>query len=172
MRKKNYPLDGVDNIDAFKEVIEKLITVAGETLVKKGAVSSRVFVLKGSDLIVYPVPDGHNEMAECFIGIVSENENADGYVFITETWSISVPIDSEHEDIVKEYLRTPGSIANNPFKDETLTFDAKGFGEEFSGHRLFTRSDDGKIILGDLEFDYAKDMFGDVADLLKPMVSI
>lgn len=162
-------MDKLIGAGSFKELVRYLVEKGAQQLLQEGETTTRVYVVKDSKMSVYAIPDGREQMVRVFLDIVEKNKEADGYVFITESWSLSIPKDDT--EAVAYYMNDPESIALNPFKEEGLTFTANGYGQQIDGHILFTRGEDGSILLGELEYDEpGEPLDTDVSQLLKPMI--
>lgn len=157
---------------ALPEIIRGTLDLCAKSLVKHGTFSPVLIVIIDGDYLIMNVPDGQSEMAGFFIEKVEDfRGRATAYIFITETWSLSLSTTDIEE--IKKYTFNPGLIVGNPFKEERLAFYGATRKASYSGYVPFVHEDDGSITAKDLIFDEdleETEAFVNIADLLLPMV--
>lgn len=151
------------------EVLDNTIEAAKETTIQDGSIEPCLIIVgQTGHVVVDAVPDGRLEMAKYFTDMVEQFKGAKAYIFITESWVLQVSADDREE--VNKYINNPDSIADNPFKEERLTFHAVGEDEALEAYVKMTRDDSGQVVMGTTVIEQAKEHFSNVADLLIPMV--
>lgn len=153
----------------LEEIVNVTIKSAKDAAVVDGNVDPSLVVIgQMGHVVVENVPEGHYEMAKFFTDKVEEFRGAHAYVFVTESWTLEVSTDDERE--INKYINNPDSIAENPFKEECISFHAATADEALEGSVRITRDDAGHAIIGETKIEQAKEHFSNVADLLIPMV--
>lgn len=157
---RDTPLEGL---------LDNAIKAAKETTIKDGSVEPCLIIVgQTGHVVVDTVPNGRLEMAKYFTDMVEQFKGAKAYIFVTESWVLKVSSDDVEE--VHKYMDNPDSIADNPFKEERLTFHAVGEDEALEAYVKMSRDDSGQVVMGTTVIEQAKEHFSNVADLLIPMV--
>jgi hypothetical protein len=159
----------INKSSSLKDILDAVLDESREVIERDGEVDPALIILEEPPRVL-DIPEGHQEMAAFFVNAADKYRGSRGYVFITESWSLSVSTEDMNE--VNKYLFDPTSIALNPFRKERIVFNAKSKDESYEGYIELERDEEGKAVLGKTVFENEKkEHFGaNVADLLETMV--
>lgn len=150
----------------FLPFVKNLMDSAKKTLNKDEQTSPLLFVIKGLSVYAFPLELPVNEIPDALTAIANDLEKIDAYVYITESWSLGV--DSAQEAML--YSKHPDQIAENPFKDERIVFEASGYHQMHRGYSDIKRDERGEISIGNLHIDGVKMSLLDVESILAPRI--
>lgn len=151
----------------FKKFSMSLVESSKKTIDPNEDSLPLLFVVQQKNIYAFPLPVGLDAINEALTGIAATLKGAQAYVYIAATWALTTGNEKE----IAQYTEHPEDIAENPFKDERMRYEARGFGQEYQGYYEITHEEDGNIKIGtELIATKEKMSLVDVAGMLESMI--